>query len=215
LVGINGRWALNMSIKTSIKEHFTNNHLNLLTHFENESLKSHCDYFFQDNRDFVLSNQIHLEGDPNFKRDLSFRRFNGGDLDECVILFKNVFSADPWYDEWASLDQSRTYLKELIENPVFEGFVMCEDYKIVAACLGHRRSWWLGKEFFVDEFFVENGRQGNGIGTKTVDFLVNTLREDGYVRLTLLTNKNIPAETFYLKNGFYNNEKRTVMVKEL
>ena len=71
----------------------------------------------------------------------------------------------------------------------------------------------MGKEFFVDEFFVETGRQGNGIGTKTVDFLVDILREEGYVRLTLLTNKNIPAETFYLKNGFYSNEKRTVMVK--
>lgn len=205
-----------MSIKTSIKEHFTNNHLNIRNHFENApSLKSHWDYFIQDNPEFALLNQIHLEGDSNLKRDLDFRRFNWGDLAECARLFKSVFSADPWYDKWVSLDQSRNYLKELIENPVFEGFVMCEDSKIVAVCLGHRRSWWMGKEFFVDEFFVENGRQGNGIGTKTVDFLVKTLREDGYTRLTLLTNKNIPAETFYLKNGFYNNEKRTVMVKEL
>ena len=69
------------------------------------------------------------------------------------------------------------YLKELIENPVFEGFLMCKDSKIVAVCLGRRRSWWRGKEFFVDEFFVETGRQGNGIGTKTVDFLVNTLQD--------------------------------------
>lgn len=205
-----------MSIKTSIKEHFTNNHLNIMNHFENAFfLKSHWDYVFQDNSELALSNQAPFEGDSNLKRGLGFRKFNWGDLDECACLFKNVFSADPWYDEWVSLDQSRNYLKELIENPVFEGFVMCEDSKIVAACLGHRRSWWMGKEFFVDEFFVENGRQGNGIGTKTVDFLVNALREGGYTRLTLLTNKNIPAETFYLKNGFYTNEKRMVMVKEL
>lgn len=204
-----------MSIKTSIKEHFTNNHLNLINHFENASLKSHWDYFFQDNPELELPNQTYLEGNLNLKRGLVFRRFNWEDLDECACLFKNVFSADPWYDEWVSMNQSRTYLKELIENPVFEGFLMCKDSKIVAVCLGHRRSWWRGKEFFVDEFFVETGRQGNGIGTKTVDFLVNTLQEDGYTRLTLLTNKNIPAETFYLKNGFYNNEKRTVMVKEL
>jgi aminoglycoside 6'-N-acetyltransferase I len=202
-----------MSIKTSIKQHFTNNHLNLINHFENASLKSHWDYFFPDNPELELPNQTYLEGDSNLKRDLVFRRFNWKDMDECVALFKNVFSADPWFDEWVSLDQSRNYLKELVENPVFEGFLMYEDSKIVAVCLGHRRSWWMGKEFFVDEFFVETGRQGNGIGTKTVDFLVDILREDGYTRLTLLTNKNIPAETFYLKNGFYNNEKRTVMVK--
>jgi GNAT superfamily N-acetyltransferase len=205
-----------MSIKTSIKEHFTNNHLNIRNHFENApSLKNHWDYFFQDNSDLALSNQVHLEGDPEFGISLGFRRFGWGDLDECACLFKNVFSADPWYDEWVSLNQSRNYLKELIGNPVFEGFVMYEDSKIVAACLGHRRSWWMGKEFFVDEFFVETGRQGNGLGTKTVEALVNILQEEGYARLTLLTNKDIPAETFYLKNGFYNNEKRTVMIKEL
>jgi len=203
-----------MSIKTSIKEHFTNNHLNLINHFENASFKNHWDYFFPDNHE-LESNQTYLEGDSNLKRVLVFRRFNWKDLDECAALFKKVFSADPWFDEWVSLDQSRKYLRELVENPVFEGFLMCEDSKIVAVCLGHRRSWWMGKEFFMDEFFVETGRQGNGIGTKTVDFLVDILREDGYTRLTLLTNKNIPAETFYLKNGFYNNEKRTVMVKTI
>jgi aminoglycoside 6'-N-acetyltransferase I len=204
-----------MSIKTSIKEHFTNNHLNIMNHLENGSLKSHWDYLFQDNQELLLSNQIHFEVDPNLKRDISFRRFNWGDLDECVILFKNVFSADPWYDEWASLDQSRNYLSELIENPVFEGFVIRENSKIVAACLGHRRSWWMGKEFFVDEFFVENEKQGNGIGAQLLDYVVSELARERYTRLTLLTNKEIPAENFYLKNGFYNNQKRTVMVREL
>jgi len=58
-------------------------------------------------------------------------------------------------------------------------------------------------------------RQGNGIGSKTIECLVETLIKEGYARLTLLTNREIPAETFYLKNGFYNNEKRTVMVREL
>ena len=146
---------------------------------------------------------------------LNIRRFTLGDLDKCAELFKKVFSADPWYDNWVSWNQARNYLNELIENPVFEGFVVFEGSDIVAVCLGHRRSWWMGKEFFVDEFFVENEKQGNGIGTKTLDIITNNLAEEGYTRLTLLTNKKIPAEDFYLKNGFYNNPKRTVMVKEL
>ena len=196
-----------MSIKTSIKEHFTNNPLK--EHLGNSSLKNHWCYFFQDNLENGGSKEFYADN------DLDFRRFSWEDLDGCAELFKNVFSANPWNDKWVSLDQSRNYLRELIENPVFEGFVFHENSIMVAVCFGHRRSWWMGKEFFVDEFFVENKRQGNGIGTKTVDLLVNTLREDGYTRITLLTNKNIPAEAFYLKNGFYNNEERTVMVKEL
>jgi aminoglycoside 6'-N-acetyltransferase I len=196
-----------MSIKSSVKEHFTSNPLK--DHFEGSSLKSHWDYFFQDESGNEISQEF------KFHNELNFRKFTRQDLDECALLFKKVFSADPWYDEWGSWEQSRKYLKELVENPVFEGFVMGENSKIVAVCLGHQRSWWRGKEFFVDELFVENERQGNGIGGETVNLLFKVLREAGYTRVILLTNKGIPAETFYLKNGFYNNENRTVMVKEL
>lgn len=196
-----------MSIKSSVKEHFTSNPLK--DHFEGSSLKSHWDYFFQDESGNEISQEF------KFHNELNFRKFTRQDLDECALLFKKVFSDAPWYDEWVSWEQSRKYLKELVENPVFEGFVRSENSKIVAVCLGHQRSWWRGKEFFVDEFFVENGRQGNGIGGETANLLFKVLREEGYTRVILLTNKGIPAETFYLKNGFYNNENRTVMVKEL
>ncbi len=209
-----------MSIKTAIKEHFANNPWK--EHFQNSSFKEHLgdndlknhwsnhwDYIFQGKLEKENLNGVYREN------ELIFRRFSWKDLDASAQLFRKVFSADPWFDEWISTDQARNYLKELIENPVFEGFVVYENSNIVAACMGHRRSWWMGKEFFIDEFFVENERQGNGIGTKTLNSLFNILTEEGYTRLTLLTNKGIPAETFYLKNGFYNNEKRTVMLREL
>jgi len=193
-----------MSIKSSVKEHFTSNPLK--DHLEGSSLKSHWDYFFQNESGNEISQEFN---------ELSFRKFTRQDLDECALLFKKVFSDDPWYDEWVSWEQSRKYLKELVENPVFEGFVMGYDSKIVAVCLGHQRSWWRGKEFFVDELFVENERQGNGIGGATVNLLFKVLREEGYTRVILLTNKGIPAETFYLRNGFYNNENWTIMVRKL
>lgn len=207
-----------MPIK-AIKDHFSinlfRNHFEsnfLKEHFENNSFKNHWTYFFPENIDENIENRVSEQfyGEEG----LEFRSFSWKDLDECAQLFRSVFSADPWYDEWVSLDQVRNYLEELIENPVFEGFVACEDFAIVVVCLGHRRSGWMGKEFFVDEFFVENNRQGKGIGTKTLDFVGKILFNEGYTRLTLLTNKGILAESFYLKNGFYNNEKRTVMVKD-
>lgn len=189
-----------------LKNHFENNFLK--EHFNDNSLKNHCTYFFPENIENNGLEQFYEDG------GLEFRRFLWKDLDECVQLFRSVFSVDPWYDEWVSLDQIRNYLEELIENPVFDGFVACEDSAIVVVCMGHRRSGWMGKEFFVDEFFVENNRQGEGIGTRTLDFVGKILFDEGYTRLTLITNKGIPAESFYLKNGFYNNEKRTIMIKE-
>jgi len=61
---------------------------------------------------------------------------------------------------------------------------------------------------------VKTGIQGNGLGTKLVNFVIDRLLEEGYARLILLTNKEIPTETFYLKNGFHNNQRRTVMLKK-
>ncbi len=209
-----------MSVKTAIKDHLATNswrehfkNSSFTEHLENTSLKNHCsnhwDYFFQNN---LENRSLEVCSTDN---QMNFRRFSCKDLDECAELFIKVFSADPWYDNWISLLQAINYLGELIENPVFEGFVACEGSNIVAVCLGHRRSWWLGNEFFVDEFFVENKKQGNGIGTKMMDYVTSNLASNGYVRVILLTNKDIPAESFYLKNGFKNNPRRTVLVKTL
>ncbi len=187
-----------MSIKTAVKEHF-----------QQSPIAEHWAYFFP-SEDINEMNSLIFEDNA-----LEIRKFNSSDLDNCAKLFKKVFSSDPWYDDWKSLEQARNYLSELIKNPAFEGLVACEGSDIVAVCLGHNRSWWMGKEFIVDEFYVENERQGMGIGTKLLDNVSNYLLGTGYVSLTLLTNKGILAEDFYLKNGFYNNQKRTVMVKKL
>ncbi|MDO8869275.1 MAG: GNAT family N-acetyltransferase [Methanobacteriaceae archaeon] len=187
-----------MSIKAAVKEHF-----------QQSPIAEHWAYFFPDE---IVTEVNELISENN---GLEIRKFNPRDLDNCTELFKKVFSSAPWYDDWNSLEQAQNYLSELIRNPAFEGFVACEGSNVVAVCLGHNRSWWNGQEFFVDEFFVENEMQGNGIGTKLLDEVSNYLICQNYIRLTLLTNKEIPAEAFYLKNGFYNNIERTVMVKEL
>lgn len=187
-----------MSIKSSVKEHFAHS-----------LISEHLTYFFPRLEGIKATGSVYDENILNIKR------FTLEDMDKCAELFKKVFRADPWYDEWVSFDQARDYLGELVENPVFEGFVASIGSDVVAVCFGHKRSWWMGKEFFVDEFFVENKRQGNGIGTRLLDYVTDSLDEEGYTRLTLLTNKEIPAEDFYLKNGFYNNLERTFMVKTL
>ena len=149
------------------------------------------------------------------KNNLEFRKFRKDDIDKSAKLFKEVFSDYPWYDEWTSIGQVKNYLMELIENPVFEGFVAYEDNEIIAACFGNTRSWWMGKEFFIIEFYVSKQKQGNGIGTKLMEYVKDDLIKEDYERLILLTNTGIPAEEFYLKNGFLINNNRISMFNEL
>jgi len=191
-----------MSMKTTVKEHFSNHFLNnnISMHF-----KSHIG-FIQGKNEFKLLNK---------DKNLLIKKFTIEDVDECAELFKEVFSDYPWYDNWVSFSQTKTYLMELIQNPVFEGFVAYEGSKIVAVCIGHIRSWWMGKEFFIDEFYVAKDMQGNGIGTELMDYIKNSFISKNYTRLVLLTNKDIPAEEFYAKNGFQINENRINMINEL
>ena len=185
-----------MSIKTAVKDHFASAPIS-------RHLKTHLDY-------------VHgLNSFESSYENLLMRKFTVRDIDGCTELFKEVFSAYPWYDKWVSFKQTRTYLEELIENPVFEGYVAYSGLDLVAVCFGHRRSFWTGKEFFIDEFYVRNESQGSGIGTHMLNYVKESLMAENYVRLVLLTNKEIPAEDFYIKMGFYNNQSRTVMVKDL
>ncbi len=190
-----------MSMKAMVRERFSHHFLsrNISKHW-----KSHILHFHG-----VTNSSI------NDNRNLRMKKFSINDADKCAELFKEVFSDYPWYDNWVSVSQTKTYLMELIKNPVFEGFVAYEGSQIVAVCIGHKRSWWMGKEFFIDEFYVSNEKQGIGIGTELLEHVKNNLIEENYRRLVLLTNKEIPAEEFYVKNGFQISENRISMINEL
>jgi len=190
-----------MSMKAAVKEHFSHHFLNnnISMHF-----KSHINYIHG------INDIKSVNDDEKFV----IREFTIEDVDKCAELFKEVFSDYPWYDNWVSINQAKKYLNELILNPVFEGFVAYEGSNVIAVCFGHKRSWWMGKEFFIDEFYVAKEMQGNGIGSELLNYVKYSLMEEDYRRLVLLTNKGIPAEEFYAKNGFYNNENRISMINE-
>lgn len=186
------------SVKTLFLEHL--DHTQIMEH-----IKNHGTFFSKNNLN--VYDLEDLDG-------LKMRIFSSEDLEHCVELYLEVFSSDPWRDDWRSNYQVRKYLSELISNPVFKGFVVYSDEKLVAACLGHKRSWWSGKEFFIDEFFVANELQGEGLGTYMISSVEELLKKDDCDRISLLTNRDFPAEKFYLKNGFDINEERLVMVKD-
>lgn len=186
-----------MSVKTMVKSHISNFPIS-------EHFKKHRTFH---------SNRNQVKFFPKYYGKIEMKRFTPKDLDGCVELYKEVFSADPWYDGWLSIEQVRKYVKELIANPVFEGFVAYDSSDIIAVCLGHKRSWWNGKEFFIDELFVAKKMQGKGIGTQLLNYVESNPLIRDCVRLILLTNNDLPAKKFYLNRGFTINEDRIIMVK--
>lgn len=146
---------------------------------------------------------------------MELRRFTDHDIDECTTLFLNVFSKEPWNDQWSSFDHAKTYLMEITESPGFLGFVALKEGSIVGACLGRRKTWWSGPEYYIDEFYIDSTLQGHGLGTKLLDYVKAEVNADGMRAIILLTDRNLPAEKFYVKNGFLPSPNMVFMFCEI
>jgi len=133
-------------------------------------------------------------------------------LEAMTHLFLDTYQRDPWNDEWPSYDTANTYLTEFTDNPHFIGFIALEDEKVVGACFGHKKTWWEGVEYFVDEFFIDTNRQGKGIGSTLIEHIKRTLAEQGFKAILLMTERGYPAEKFYIKNGFKGSDTAVFMV---
>ncbi len=142
---------------------------------------------------------------------VALRALERGDLDRCTGLFVRVFSQPPWNDRWPSFEAARQYLEDYMGTPGFQGIVALDGEQPVAFLFGHRRRWWQGLEFYIDEFGVDPRRQGKGIGTMVIDYLKRELLQEGIGAITLLTDKDAPATAFYAKHGFVAHTRTVFM----
>jgi aminoglycoside 6'-N-acetyltransferase I len=195
-------------MKSAVKEHVSNSPVT--GHF-----KKHGAFLLNGKSIDGFISKLELDNkDFTYKAGMKFKKFSQKDLDASAKLYKDVFSEQPWNDEWQRLSRVKEYLKELIQNPVFRGYVVYKDSELVAACLGHSRSWWSGNEFFIDEFFVSSRYQGKGVGSLLMDYMENHPELGDVDSFQLLTNKNVPAKDFYRKNGFKIRNNRIIMNKK-
>lgn len=123
-------------------------------------------------------------------------------LKRCAVLFYDVYSKPPWKEQWKDIQQIEKYLKELIENPLFEGYIVCQKEELLAVCIGHRKTWIEGTELIIDEFFVDSKQQGKKIGSYFMNYIKEEARKKNYYCIELSTMRNFPAQSFYEKHGF-------------
>ncbi|WP_461612430.1 GNAT family N-acetyltransferase [Clostridium sp. Marseille-QA1073] len=145
----------------------------------------------------------------NFKLEASI--MDRYELKECTNLMVKVFSSKPWFDKWKSIEHATNYLKEFMDNPVFIGFVIRENDSIVGACFGHTRSWYEGKEYYIDEYYIDNNLQNDGVGSKLMSYIKEYLASKSIHCIVLITKKDVPARKFYEKHGFKCNEDNIFM----
>ena len=145
---------------------------------------------------------------------MEFKQYIAQDLEKCTTTFINVFNAEPWNDEW-TVENATRYLMDFTNTPGFFGLLAWEHEEIIGFIFGVRRAWWSGDEFFIHEMCVTPNQQHSGIGTALLNELIQTLQPDTIQNITLLTDRSIPAEAFYKKNGFEEIERILFMSKDI
>lgn len=134
-------------------------------------------------------------------------------IDECVDIYINTFSKEPWNDEYESRDQVVTFFNNHIYNNYFLGYVGVLNNEIVALSLGMKKPWIKGMEYYIDEFCVSYQYQGKGIGTLFIKEIELDIKRMGLNAIMLNTEKGYPAEKFYRKNGFDVLEDMIILAK--
>ena len=123
-------------------------------------------------------------------------------IEECVDVFINTFTKEPWFDTYESREQVINFFNNYFKNNYFLGYVGSVEGKIVALSLGMKKPWIEGIEYYVDEFCVNYEDQGKGIGSEFLKEIEKDIKEKGLNGFLLNTEKGYPSEKFYLKNGF-------------
>lgn len=123
-------------------------------------------------------------------------------IEDCVDLFIDTFSREPWNDVYDSRKQVKDFFENHMKNNYFLGFIGLINEKVVALSIGIKKPWVCGMEYYIDEFCIGYDFQGKGIGSvflKNIEGLLTDEKVDGMI---LNTERDYPSCKFYERNGF-------------
>ena len=124
------------------------------------------------------------------------------EIDIIKGFFKDIFTREPWNDDWSDDEQLHQYITDIIGNQNSLAFGLFEGEQLLGLALGNIKHWYTGTEFFVEEFCVKTEMQGQGLGTEFLRLLEAELKVRDIKTIFLMTGKEMPAFEFYRKNGF-------------
>lgn len=132
---------------------------------------------------------------------------------DCVDLFIETFSNEPWNDIYESRNQVYKFFKNHMNNNYFIGYVLKNKSNVIALSIGMKKPWIHGMEYYIDQFCVKLDMQGQGIGSQFLKMIEADIKSKGMNAIILNTEKGFPSEMFYLKNGFKSLDELIILAK--
>jgi len=125
-------------------------------------------------------------------------------IDSTVIkdLFIDVFTNEPWNDDWSNEDQLNKYIEDIIDNRNSLSIGLFNNNELLGISLGSIIHWCSGTEYYIREFCINRTQQHKGIGTIFLKLIEEYLHQNNIASILLSTDSGTPAYDFYTKNKF-------------
>lgn len=134
---------------------------------------------------------------------------------EIKAFFFDVFTKEPWNDDWSDENQLHMYMLDLTGNRNSLVYGFYDENELVGISIGSIKHWYSGTEYYIDEFCIKTCRQGKGIGTCFLEQICENIRCKGIKHIFLQTERSLPAFKFYIKNGFSELKEHVSLIKEI
>lgn len=123
-------------------------------------------------------------------------------IEEIKSLFYDIFTNEPWNDDWSDSVQLHKYMMDLIGNKNSLTLGIYENNNLIGLSMGSIMHWCAGTEYYIFEFCIKADKQGQGIGTEFLQAVEEYVKELNVTHIFLQTERTVPAYNFYQKNGF-------------
>ena len=137
------------------------------------------------------------------------------DMESVKALFKSVFTAEPWNDDWSDDEQLTLYLGELCGQTNSLCFGLFEENELIGLSIGEVKHWYSGTEYKIEELCIRLDKQGKGAGSFFFGEIERELKERNVKDIVLQTGNDVPAYEFYKKMGFTELENNVFFAKEI
>ena len=146
---------------------------------------------------------------------MELRKLTIRDRKIITELFCDVFTNEPWNDDWSDAEQLTAYISDLTGQSYSLTLGYFDDDRLVGLSMGYIKHWYSGTEYIINEFCIDRRLQGKGIGSSVMKAIEAYLPENGIRQIFLLTGKNVPAYSFYQRNGFTERSEYVSFAKRI
>ncbi len=132
----------------------------------------------------------------------TIRQLSTEDKEDIKTLFFEIFSNEPWNDDWSDPIQLEQYITDLTGNSNSLSVGLFKNKKLIGLALGYILHWYSGTEYYIFEFCIKKEFQNKGLGTAFLKMIEEHAKHQQINHIFLQTEKTVPAYNFYKKNGF-------------